>query len=73
MLANLTGPGEVRHIWATVSSTDRQYIMKLFMFGTIGGAFLVTMVRSTCNACAELMLGAVLVSAATMATSYLAL
>ena len=25
----------------TISSTDRQYIMKLFMFGTIGGAFLV--------------------------------
>jgi hypothetical protein len=28
----------------TISSTDRQYIMKLFMFGTVGGAFLVGLV-----------------------------
>ena len=28
----------------TISSTDRQYIMKLFMFGAIGGAFLVGLV-----------------------------
>ena len=37
MLANLTGPGEVRHIWATVSSTDRQWrrllVLRIFFDG----------------------------------------
>ena len=37
MLANLTGPGEVRHIWATVSSTDRQWrrllVLRIFFEG----------------------------------------
>jgi len=37
VLANLTGPGEVRHIWATVSSTDRQWrrllVLRIFFDG----------------------------------------
>ena len=52
--------------WLAISSAGSAccYILAGTYVETIGGAFLVTLVRSICNACAEFMLGAVLVNEA---------
>eukprot|EP00964_Phaeocystis_antarctica_P070663 scaffold43044_cov52-Phaeocystis_antarctica.AAC.3 len=47
-------PSGVPYVPRTVAPQAGTYV------DTIGGAFLVTLVRSICNACAEFMLGAVL-------------
>ena len=52
--------------WLALSSAGSAccYVLAGTYVDTIAGAFLVTLVRSICNACAEFMLGAVLVNEA---------
>jgi len=52
--------------WLAISSAGSAccYVLAGVYVKSIGGAFLVTLVRSVCNACAEFMLGAVLVNEA---------
>ena len=52
--------------WLAISSAGSAccYVLAGVYVESIGGAFLVTLVRSVCNACAEFMLGAVLVNEA---------
>ena len=52
--------------WLAISSAGSAccYVLAGVYVETIGGAFLVALVRAICNACAEFMLGAVLVNEA---------